>query len=244
MQVNYFKFKQILFFLAILCCSKVYSQKDTSKFKPHSELGVCLSPYENCNIKPKSGYNHEYSNKFIFIIGLNPRFILSNRSSITTGINFYNFIYKVNYVWIVNQNGDPNIPLSAKIRGTYIDIPLQYSFKFIVKEKISFHASAGASYLVLNGIKDNTTFANNITRNSDYANKSLLSYQFGLGFEYKKSNKNILRIEPYFRIFDKGFDKLMNQNLTSFGIKITNSGKIKWRCFFRKAAWQPWPTCD
>ncbi len=244
MQVNHYKAKFILTFLAVLFCSIVYSQKDTSKFKPHWEMGICFSPYEVCDIKAQNGFNHKYSNKYAFVLGVNTRFNFARRSSVTTGYNVFGFKYKVNYVWIVNQSGDPNMPLSGNIRMRYLDFPLSYNFKFILKKNYSIYATSGATYSLIGAISDKTTFANNTTRNSGFATKSLLSYQFGIGFEFGTKKGDRVTIEPYYRIFNKGFDTVMYQTPRSFGVKVTIFSKIQWKCFFQKGAWKPWPTCD
>ncbi len=201
----------ILFFL--LLPTLVFCQN--KKFT----IGIAGSP-TFFDIKSAKGFNHEYTKKISYRIGLDIEFPLGKRSTIATGAYYTTLGYKVVYKYIFAQSNDPYIPRNTDVTANYLDIPLTYNFKIIAKPKFELYLLAGAVYSKLISSNDRTTFEDNSVRNSGYLNSSLLSLQSGGGVQYKLTDRLGIKLNSHCRLFTKGIDRIMYQQTKAFDVTL------------------------
>ena len=197
----------ILFF--ILFQTLVFSQNKKLT------VGIAGAP-TYYNVKSAEGFNHEYTKKLSYRVGLDLGFHLGKRSTISTGAYYSTIGYKVVYKYIFIQPNDPYIPRNADITANYLEIPLTYNFNVVAKPKLEFYLSAGIIYSRLMSSDDRTTFENNSVRSSGYLNSSLLSLQGGIGLQYNFTDRLGIKLEPHYRLFTKGIDRIIYQQTKSF----------------------------
>lgn len=174
-------------------------------------IGVNGSP-SFYNLKASKGFDHQYIyDNPKFRSGIDLSYYFYKKSSISTGLFYFRIGYKVDYVFIFRDQGDPLIPKYSEIKTNYLDIPVIYNTTLLSKEKFSIYSSTGIVASILISSFDQTTFENNSVRNSKFSNSFLFSFQLGSGLKYNLSEKFSIKIEPQYRLFFKGFDKLMTQ---------------------------------
>ena len=177
------------------------------------------------NIKSAKGFNHDYKPKQSYNIGVDLLYRFNKRSLISLGFYYSSLSYNVVYNYIYSVQGDPSIPSSGNISAKYLDIPLIYSpwaygFYISPKQKLELNISTGIVSSMLLSSNDNTTFEDNSIRNSGYLNSFVLSVQLGVGLKYIYNDKIGIVIEPQYKWFLKGIDKLMNQYPTAINGKV------------------------
>lgn len=231
--------------LTIASASTVFSQDSTKTTSAKWTLGPSFGFNSYSNIKAHSGFNHQYTyTKTTLSYGIDICYHFSKRSALTTGLHFFNVAYKVDYAWIFQQPNDPAIPRNTEVRANYADIPIIYNFKIISRDKIVIYTATGIVASFLSSSSGSTTYEDNSVRKFDYLNSFISSLHLGIGLQYNL-NKNIgIKVEPNYRLFLKGFDSIMEQSPTAICGTVSIVGKIDWKCFFKKGAWRPFPTCD
>lgn len=237
--------KQFLFILTTLFTLQCLSQDSTAKSAPKWTLGSSTSLLFLNNIKAESGFLHKYKYpKLQPYWGIEIGYILSKRTIISSGLFILYVAYQTDYLWKVQQPSDPAIPITSKNKIAYLDIPLICDFSFIQKGKFEIVSTLGfISSLMINNTSQ-TTFANNSVKLNKSVTTFIPSLQLGIGFQNNEHNGR-LKIEPEYRFFFKGFDSIMYQSPSAFLLKLSFSGEITWKCFFKKNAWRPFPTsCD
>lgn len=168
-------------------------------------------------IKSEKGFNYEYTSRLGSISGLNFSFCFSKRSTVAVGLYYLTLGYKIDYNYTFIQQGDPAIPRERTVSAKYLDIPVKYNFKMIANPKLELYLSGGIVYSVLIASDDKTTFENNSTVSSvdKDLNSSLLNLQVGVGLQYNLTERVGVKLEPHYRLFAKGIDKIMYQHPTS-----------------------------
>lgn len=151
--------------------------------------------------------------------------------------------YDVKYDWGSQQGINSVLPDHSNYRSLYIDVPLNYHFSFIARDRFSVYTTAGVAATILNGSDDSTTYFDNSVHESVFINKFIPAVQFGVGFRYEWKD-NYFAIEPHYRVFMKGFDSVMDQSPQAMYISLSFGSRIDWKCFFKKGAWKPLPDCE
>ncbi len=228
----------LLEFLTLTCFSQDTSKTTDTKWI----IGLSGSFNFYKNLKSNAGDNHKYNyTKTGLRGGIELGYRFSKKSSITTGIFFFNIAYTVDYNWAINQPQDPSIPTYTDIKASYIDIPAIYNFNIISREKITFYSAGGIVGSILNFSNGMTIYADNSERKFEYMNSFIFSLQMSLGIQVNLNEKSAIKFEPQYRIFLKGFDSIMYQSPTAICGSIAIIHKINWKNTFKKGAWQPLP---
>lgn len=206
-----------VFFILTAFFSLTSFSQDTSKTtQPKWTIGLSGSFNSYQNIKAHTGFNHTYTyTKTGFRGGIDLSYHFSKRSAVTTGLFYFNVGYKVDYVWIFQQPNDPAIPRNTDVKAGYLDIPAIYNFSIVSQDKIVIYTSTGIVSSILISNNGNTTYEDNSVRKFESLNSFIPSLQLGAGLQYNFNDKLGIKIESQYRLFSKGFDKIMNQSPTT-----------------------------
>jgi|GEM_PF-1751937 len=199
------------FFSTILLLTVIFI---TSAQNSPIGLGVTFSP-SWYNIQPAEGLTQSYTTGFSFRSGVDARYHLNDRLTLSTGAFLSEIAYDVDYDFTFIDPNDPLIPREGRIRALYTDIPIELSYDIISGEHFSVYTAVGgiASVLVHSG--DSTTFENDQIRDSEYLESFLMSLKAGAGVRYKINEQFAVRIEPQFRYFLKYIDLMMSYHPTA-----------------------------
>jgi opacity protein-like surface antigen len=231
--------------LIVSYATTVFSQDNTKTTFRSGTIGLVGGVNSYLNIKANPGFDHKYNfTKTGFRYGIDLSYRFSKRSAITTGLFYYNVAYKVYYAWILQQPNDPFIPSNTDIRINYLDIPIIYNFSIISQGKILVYTATGVIASFLSSQTGSTTYQDNSVRNFENVNSYITSLQLGVGLQYNLNKNFGIKIEPHYRLFLKGFDNIMEQSPKAMNATIGIVGNLDWKCYFKKGAWRPLPTCD
>lgn len=181
------------------------------------ELGLSIAP-SFYQLKPQNGFEHVYNSDVNFLAGIDISFPVFKKSNLLTGVYYSNLKYNIDYKFTFEDPGDPFIPRYGDIAASYLEIPLIYILKFTSSGKFIPYSSLGLISSILISSDDKTTFEDNSIRSSGYLTSFLASLQLGIGLKYKLNDKWQLKLEPQYRLYLKGFDKMMYQKPSSINI--------------------------
>lgn len=179
------------------------------------ELGVSISPifsiidknYESEGISLTGGIEYIYH--------------MNNRLCFSIGVQNIKPKYTINYNFYPVQSGDPSIPVKSIFSNQYLYSPLSINFNLTKINKHYFSASIGAFFSFQIKNSETTTFANNSTHNTEYGNKYLGGYYFGIGYNFFATKKIKLRLQPNLVKFRNTFDIFMVHKPTIYQINFS-----------------------
>jgi len=168
--------------------------------------GVSASYAINNKLKIRSGINkvnlgYNTNNVVVFeAVGLSPS--ISSLKNINSGDNADN-ISLISGESLNSANNETLVKTSnTSINQSfgYIEIPLEIEYN-IIDKKIGFNIIGGFSSFILNNNELSSEFEGHQTKIGEAANLNKVSYSanFGLGFNYKITEKLDLNLEPLFK---------------------------------------------
>jgi len=150
-----------------------------------------------------------------FDIGVIAGYKTSKKVSLESGLFFGKKYYFTDGKYFSMDKVGPSMPpemkiISLKGSSTLFEIPVKFKYDILFKGRSAMFASAGvSSYLLTNEKNKYITSLNGTTENvtGSYKNSSryfAAAIDFSLGYEYRLSNDNSMRIEPYLQVPLKG----------------------------------------
>jgi len=220
----------LVFVFTHVITSTSFSKDSTSTIFPNATVGLAIGLNSFSNIKTHQGFNHNYSyTKIGLRCGIDLSYSFSKRSTITTGLFYFNVAYKADYVWITSQPNDPNIPIHTEVKINYIDIPLIYNFNIIARDKIVVYSASGIISSLKFSSTGLTTYGDFSVRKFESLNSYIPSLQLGVGLRYNFNRYVGIKIEPYYRLFLKGFDTIMAKSPRAINGTFSIVGRLNWK---------------
>jgi hypothetical protein len=172
--------------------------------------------------------NENDKNNYGYLAGLIVNYKLSNRLQISTGVLYSSYSEQT---ILRNRFYDPydttwkGVDIQKKDQYSFLSIPLQLSYAFVAKEKLSLSAKAGIyTNILLRGV----TYLPNATKTDLIGIKSgfnsiSLNYMVALEAEYKLSPHAALLLQPTFLYAASSVHSkasALNQKLYGIGITL------------------------
>lgn len=197
------------------------------------------------NTSDVNNFGHEYTfNKTNPSIWLLACFNFTNRSSFAFGITHYIVSFQLKYNWIAIDANDPLLPIRKDVDLGFTEFPLIYQYRFIHRNKFAAYTSIGFIESIRHSGRATTFLAGGTEQNSSDMSKYVASYHLGLGTLYRTKSGIIIRAESAYRYYRNAFEVGMKPVTQSFTYSLGFDLPIDWKCFFKKDAWKPLPTCD
>jgi len=188
-------------------------------------LEISYGPHSTF-IKTPKRFNHDYKSGISRSFTVDILIPFSHRSNFQTGISITNIKYSVDYDFVTQQPGDPNIPRSADFSPIYLEVPVTYCINTSLRGRFSVFGCAGFIFSKLIVQNDKTTFEDNSIRRSGYLSEFLTSINLGVGILYSVNEKISLNFKPQYRIFLSAFDNKMESNPSLIGVQFGLSYKL------------------
>jgi hypothetical protein len=214
---------------------------------PRNRIGAVLGSNYHY-FKPENSFNHEYKTNASFVYSFEWIYFLTKRISFCPRLSLSTLIYSADYHFAAVQLPDPLIPMHTEVNTTYSEIPVFLGFSifpFNSTRKFNMTIKGGPSWLFPGTEDEKTTFQTNTTRNAGYLNSTVTAVNADLVFHFRDGQHAEWKVCAGYAYMLNGIDRIMDENPSRISLTAGLNFDVRWKCFFKRGAWKPFPvSCD
>ena len=154
-------------------------------------------------------------------------YALSSNFSLVVGLKYSQLGYDVEYNFNAFQPNDPVISVSGSTYFSYSQVQILTRFYVVKKKNVLVFVRVGFAPDFLLTSREETLFADGVTRSSSYLNKFNISILSGVGIKFKIRDKYTFLVGIPLNLYVRGFDSFMENGIGGGGLLLGVIYKFK-----------------